>query len=79
VKGIFKTVSSTILFLHTNSFFLDRKIFAALLKVPGIIINWLMVASIRQMTKTVKNGQKHNTISVGHQYAQKNTNNVNKT
>jgi hypothetical protein len=47
VKRKFLTVYSTILIVHTNSFFLDRKIFAAHLKVPGII-NSLMVASIRQ-------------------------------
>ena len=41
------------LIAHTNSFFLDRKIFSAYLKVPGIIlvINSLMVVSIRQKQK----------------------------
>lgn len=41
------------LIANTNPFFLDRKIFSANLKVPGIIlvINSLMVVSIRQKQK----------------------------
>jgi hypothetical protein len=46
-----------IIFVHTNSFFLDRKIFATHLKVPGIVINSLFLASIRQKQKKQKQNQ----------------------
>jgi hypothetical protein len=49
--------SQPIIFLHTNSFFLDRKIFATHLKVPGIMINPLFLASIRQKQKKQKQNQ----------------------
>ena len=49
--------SQPILFVHTNSFFLDRKIFATHLKVPGIMINALLLASIRQKQKKQKQDQ----------------------
>ena len=49
--------SQPIIFLHTNSFFLDRKIFATHLKVPGIMINSLLLASIRQKQKKQKQNQ----------------------